>query len=1260
MGQTITIGSTDFPAFDPAAYGQEPRTYSIAATVTTGGLRKFVDGLPGLSIPALGVDGKNNLGQELPVAVPDTTTYSDADYYEIGIIEWTEKMHSDLPKATKLRGYVQLDPNPNASPNFTLADGRGIAVKAPPHYLGPVIVAKKNIAVRLKVKNLLPVGQEFFIPVDTTVMGAGKGNKKADGTPCDPLIDPNNECLMMSEGRVGVHLHGGFPAWISDGTPHQWIAPAGEKVKDANGKTATTTPSSYLAGESARDVPDMNPADSSTYIPANGEMTLHYPNQQSGRLMFYHDHAYGLTRLNVYGGVAAGYLLTDDTERALTPNVPDLPLVIQDKTFVPTDIATQDSKWSTTWGQPGDLWYPHIYEANQDPICTWGIDCMNPLGRWDYGPYIWPPQVLDPVYSKPIGAAMELPKSVAPEAFMDVMMVNGTVYPVQKVEPKAYRLRILNASNDRFLNLQLYYGVANAKLDPTRTAFHDKVIGDVCDGNPGAPTIGCTEVAMVPRNGDTYTTRWNDSSTVPFDGRPGGVPNPVNAGPKMLQIGTESGLLPKAVMINNPPIPVTYDTDPKSMTVGNVIDGTLRLGPAERADIVVDFSGVAPGSKLVLYNDAPAAYPAGDQRYDYYTFGPDWTANGGAASPQAGFGPNTRTIMQFDVQGTPAQAFDLPALATKVPAAYATTQDKPLVPEPDYDAAFGTTGTQPQYAKLFNTTNFTYSPSGLSKCQAVPVPTPNDCVSLPIHQKAIAEEFDPVYGRMSAVLGTEAQVTGNQGQNTFGFTYVDPTTEVIPQGEMQIWKLTHNGVDTHAIHFHLLNVQIINRVDWAGVISPPDPNELGWKETVRMNPLEDIILAVRANPPKLPFTVPDSNRLRDQNRPANVAAAANLFNFTANWPYAQPEGTTPVTGGTTTFNDPTSYSWEYVWHCHLLGHEENDMMRSLVMTNVTNYNTADTFAPTIEALPAAGAANFAQNQAITLTVTDEAVGRAAYLNTGVASITYTVKDAASSVVASATDLKGNKVGSTVVTINPPVGGWPLGTLTVDVTAKDGAANPLMPPPGANTATQPFLYTVINLDNTPPTLTWGTATPAANVRGWNNTPVSIPFTATDTQSLPVTAVPPNPLVIATEGLNQTGTVTVSDAVGNSAAFTSPSNNIDLTPPVVTNTSVSPPSRTRANGTSGVIFAGSATDALSGLFINPNANEGTYRITNNKSTQVLTGTFNVTATGTYSFTVNIPRSNTGTTRRVWTATISVRDRADNVGSATATYIIDPQLP
>lgn len=64
------------------------------------GIRKFVDSLPKL-------EEANNLGQKLPVAAPDTTTFQGADYYEIAEVEYVKQMHSDLPP-THLRGYVQI------------------------------------------------------------------------------------------------------------------------------------------------------------------------------------------------------------------------------------------------------------------------------------------------------------------------------------------------------------------------------------------------------------------------------------------------------------------------------------------------------------------------------------------------------------------------------------------------------------------------------------------------------------------------------------------------------------------------------------------------------------------------------------------------------------------------------------------------------------------------------------------------------------------------------------------------------------------------------------------------------------------------------------------------------------------------------------------------------------------------------------------------------------------------------------------------
>ena len=123
--------------------------------------------------------------------------------------------------------------------------------------------------------------------------------------------------------------------------------------------------------------------------------------------------------------------------------------------------------------------------------------------------------------------------------------------------------------------------------------------------------------------------------------------------------------------------PINYDYDRGSATFGNVqnLEGadpaikgiTIFLGPAERADVIVDFSTVAPGTNVILYNDAPAPVPGFQPRYDYYTGNPDLTSTGGAPQTQVGFGPNTRTIMQFRVAGTPAAAFNLAALQTALP-----------------------------------------------------------------------------------------------------------------------------------------------------------------------------------------------------------------------------------------------------------------------------------------------------------------------------------------------------------------------------------------------------------------------------------------------------------------------------------------------------------------------------------------------------------------------------------------------------------------
>ena len=110
---------------------------------------------------------------------------------------------------------------------------------------------------------------------------------------------------------------------------------------------------------------------------------------------------------------------------------------------------------------------------------------------------------------------------------------------------------------------------------------------------------------------------------------------------------------------------------------------------------------------MILYNDAPAPVPAFDPRYDYYTGDPDQTLSGGAPQTQPGYGPNTRTILQFTVQAGTVVPFDLATLQARLPVAYGLDQNPPIVPEKAYDAAFGTTTPADTYARIQDTTTWT-------------------------------------------------------------------------------------------------------------------------------------------------------------------------------------------------------------------------------------------------------------------------------------------------------------------------------------------------------------------------------------------------------------------------------------------------------------------------------------------------------------------------------------------------------------------------
>jgi hypothetical protein len=251
---------------------------------------------------------------------------------------------------------------------------------------------------------------------------------------------------------------------------------------------------------------------------------------------------------------------------------------------------------------------------------------------------------------------------------------------------------------------------------------------------------------------------------------------------------------------------------------------------------------------------------------------------------------------------------------------FEVSQDPIIVPSADYSSAYNqafpadTSVRQDQNSHTFQT-------------------VAGGSATVPLEPKALQDEMGEVfdeYGRMEVKLGLELPATAAGKQNFVMYGYASPPVEIIKgvyasqigvtEDGTQIWKITHNGVDTHTIHTHLFNAQLINRVAWDGAIIPPDPNELGWKETFRVNPLEHTIIALRAViPSNLPFQVPNSVRLLDVTQPADSMLMEQGGFF-------DPNGN-PVT----IMNHAVNFGWEYVYHCHLLAHEEMDMMHGVVI-----------------------------------------------------------------------------------------------------------------------------------------------------------------------------------------------------------------------------------------------------------------------------------------------------------------------------------------
>jgi bilirubin oxidase len=606
-----------------------------------------------------------------PPRMPRTPTpQPGVDYYEIAVRQFQQQILPGGFPQTTVWGYGSRSAATNTF-----------------NYPGFTIEATVNKPVRVKwvneLKDLNPASPTFgnflphLLPVDPTLhwanptrMGnAGAIDSRPDftglGTP-GPYTGPV---------PLVTHLHGAHVGPESDGYPQAWWLPAANNLG-----TATTQGTNY----GQFDPTNLEP----------GTAVFQYPNDQRATTLWYHDHALGMTRVNVHTGLAGFYLLRggpDDLPAGQLPSGPhEVPIVIQDKSF----------------NVDGSIFFPDS-RAFFDGFL---------------GPYI-PTTDVAPIHN--------------PEFFGNTMVVNGNTWPVMQVERRRYRVRLLNGSNARFLILKLVAA------------------------NPAGPTDA---------NAQTALPIW--------------------------QIGSDGGFLPKPV---------------KPLYQGQ---NQLLIGPAERADVIIDFQNFPPGTQLYLANVGPdSPFGGGVPGVDFPISDPGTTGQ----------------VMKFVVKRRVSLDTTTPAYKLVLP---------PI-------------------------TNM----GSIAKTRRLSLNELDSASPL----------LPPGTGPIGAFLGTMTQ--GNPVVKMWG----DPLTETVKLNNTEQWEIYNFTADAHPIHLHQVQFRVLSRQPLAldpasglsavpatpaGPRAPRESWESGFKDTVIAYP----------------------------GQVTRIKAKFDLLGL-------------------------------YVWHCHIIDHEDNEMMR---------------------------------------------------------------------------------------------------------------------------------------------------------------------------------------------------------------------------------------------------------------------------------------------------------------------------------------------
>jgi FtsP/CotA-like multicopper oxidase with cupredoxin domain len=366
----------------------------------------------------------------VPPVMPRTGTLvrrggKNIDYYEISMRQFSQQiLPAGLP-ATMVWGYGSKAAQSN----------RGLLIHNAPSL---TIEARVNRPVRIKWINELVDGSGGYLPhllpVDPTLHWANPpgGDSERDMrpsftsktyVPLDEFTNPETQYTRYT-GPVPIvtHVHGAVGvADDSDGYAEAWYLPAANDIPSGYAHTGTWY--EFFRGKAEQ-------AYGATWEP--GSAVFQYPNSQRASTIWYHDHALGMTRLNVYAGPAGFYIVRGGPagdgavrdSRSGRPAVLPGPAPRENDKFPPNKpyreipIAIQDRAFNTD----GSLFYPDSRDFFDGIVADY-------IPQGEFSP-IW-----------------------NPEFFGNSIMVNGNTWPYLRVEKRRYRFRFLNGCQSRFLIL---------------------------------------------------------------------------------------------------------------------------------------------------------------------------------------------------------------------------------------------------------------------------------------------------------------------------------------------------------------------------------------------------------------------------------------------------------------------------------------------------------------------------------------------------------------------------------------------------------------------------------------------------------------------------------------------------------------------------------------------------------------------------------------------------------------------------------------